>query len=420
MPGQKTYLRSLEKTGIRLGLSHVSDLMQRLGNPQNTYHSVLVGGTNGKGSTAAMLASILSAAGLKTGLYTSPHLFDFRERIKINGSPLTSREMEALTEEIKAKCREPITYFEFATALGFLYFGRKEIDIAVLEVGMGGRLDATNIVQPQLSIITNVSLEHSEYLGNNLATIAGEKAGIIKENGTCLSAVRQKNVIGVLQEQCRRKKCRLLLLGRDIKVRRAKAGQFNYYGVCRDLKDVKLPLIGHHQADNAALALGAIEVLVKKEFKIEEYQVRAGLSATKWAGRLEIIGRTPDIVLDGAHNPAGTSVLARALLSDFSFEKLVVIFGVLNDKDARGMIRKLKDIVDVFIFTRPPGERGCDPQKLAGFVENFRGKIEMINIPGEALTRALKIAGSKDLICVTGSLYLVAEVKKAFSKSSDK
>ncbi|MEN6465385.1 MAG: folylpolyglutamate synthase/dihydrofolate synthase family protein [Syntrophaceae bacterium] len=408
------YLESLEKSGIKLGLSAVSGLMKRLGDPQNKYKSVLIAGTNGKGSTAAMLAAILSSAGLSVGLYTSPHLSDFRERIRINSALITKKELSSLIEEVRGRVTEQVTYFEFTTALAFLYFFRKEADIAVLEVGMGGRLDATNLVNPEVSIITNISLEHREYLGSSLSQIAREKAGIIKKNGICITGAAQRDVLDVIEETCAGRKSRLLVLGRDFRVRDAGSGAFSYKGICRDFQRLRTPLLGKHQIKNAALALAAVEVLGAKGAEISDEQVSRGIENTRWEGRLEVLRERPFVIADGAHNPAGITALLKAIPANFKYRKLIFILGVLRDKNYRAMFRKIFQMADHIILTRPDTGRGLEPELFGA----DSPKVTMRSSPREALQMALSMAGPRDLICATGSLYLIADIRELINKDN--
>lgn len=411
------FLKSLEKSGIRFGLTAISGLMERLGNPQNEFRSILIAGTNGKGSTAAMLYSIISRSGLRVGLYTSPHLSDFRERIRINNALIKKNELASLINEVRGCLKEQLTYFEFTTALAFLYFARKRVDLAVLEVGMGGRLDATNLVVPEVSIITNISLEHREYLGSSLSQIAREKAGIIKRNGICITGATQGPVLAVIEETCARRKSRLLVLGRDVRVRAAADGTFDYKGVYRSFKRLKTPLLGRHQVRNAALALAAAEILAgapgAKGMEISDGQISLGLNDTRWEGRLEILRERPLVIADGAHNPAGISVLLKAIAANFQYRKLIFILGVLQDKDYRAMFRRISRMADSIILTRPASDRGLEPERFGADLPN----VMIVPRPDEAVARALSLAGPRDLICAAGSLYLIADVRKIVNRN---
>jgi dihydrofolate synthase/folylpolyglutamate synthase len=406
------YLTSLNKIGIRFGLDPIRLLLERLHNPQNSYPAVLIAGTNGKGSVAAMTAAILSSSGFKTGLYTSPDLIDFRERIRINDRMIGRDEAMHCTEAVKEKITEDISYFEFLTAMAFLHFHRKRVDIAVLEIGMGGRLDATNVVNPLLSVITNISLEHREYLGNTLEKIAREKGGIIKKRGTCLTAATQKPVIETLKTLCRERGATLYRLGEEIRTRSHRDGTFSYRGIGASYERLVCPLVGRHQVANAALALAAVELIGDKGFGADERAVVEGLGKTLWEGRLELLQRNPMLLVDGAHNPAGAATLRRALINDFSYRHLWLIFGVLGDKDYRAMVKRLFPLANTVILTRPDSDRALPLDILLPMARAFHKHVEVIENPGDALRQTLSQAREKDLVCIAGSLYLVGEIKK--------
>jgi dihydrofolate synthase / folylpolyglutamate synthase len=406
------YLSGLNRMGIRLGLDPVRSLLKRLHDPQNAFSSVLIAGTNGKGSTAAMTASILTTGGFKTGLYTSPHLIDFRERIRIDGRMISPEETVICTKEVKGQIREEISYFEFLTAMAFLHFQRQQVEIAVLEVGMGGRLDAANVVTPLVSVITNISLEHREYLGNTLQEIAREKGGIVKTGGTCLTAARQKRVIETLGAICRENGAALYRVGREIRTTVRRDGVFSYRGVGRRYERLVCPLPGRHQLVNAALALGVSELIGEAGFPVDDRAVAEGLRKTRWEGRLEVLQRAPMLLADGAHNPAGVASLCLALRNDFSYRYLFLIFGVLGDKDYPAMVKRLFPLADRVFLTRPCSERALPLDTLLSAARGYHTKIDVVESPGAALSRAFALAGEADLICVAGSLYLVGEIKK--------
>jgi len=409
------YLNRLGHRGINMGLGPTARLLQRLDNPQNRYTSILIGGTNGKGSVAAILSSMLEKTGKTIGLYTSPHLVDFRERIRVNGRMIAPDRLHRLIERVREESRGDVTFFEFTTALAFLHFYLAGVDIAICEVGMGGRLDATNLVIPEVSVITNVSLEHREYLGNDLPSIAWEKGGIIKEGGTCITAATQPTVIDVLEGICNDRRARLLRYGKDMKIRKTGRGKLFYRGLEETFGNLHLPLAGRHQVTNAALALAVIEVLDRKGWAIDRHAVYEGMHEVRWEGRLETLCHEPQIILDGAHNPAGISALCRALVADFSYERLICVFGVMTDKDKRGMLRRLAGIASHIILTRPREDRASQMDELRDGAGRLGISHEIIPESKRAVERALALAGSKDLICITGSLYLVGEIKKSFS-----
>ena len=329
------YLAGLNVDAMHFGLAAITELLSRLGNPQKSYKTILIAGTNGKGSTAAMTASILCRAGYKVGLYTSPHLVDVRERIVVNGKKISRKEFGRIVGYVKDKKKQYVTYFEFLTAAALVYFQRQKIDIAVLEVGLGGRLDATNVCNPLVSVITNIAFDHMDYLGNTLESITREKAGIVKRKGICVTAVKQEKVLEVLKNVCRQRQAKLCCLGSDIKIKKQKNGSLNYRGLHRNLKNLIIPLQGDHQLSNAALALATIEFIEKKGFSVDDTAIYAGLKNTHWEGRLEVLKNDPCFILDGAHNPAGISALCRSLKNDFSYRRLILIFGALADKNYR-------------------------------------------------------------------------------------
>jgi len=411
------HFSGLKSADIRLGLGPITQLLNRFKNPQDAYSTMLIGGTNGKGSIAAMVASVLARSGYRVGLYTSPHLIDIRERIRINGDMILPEEMDELIKEIKSLSPGNITYFEFLTAVAFLYFYRKRVDLAVLEVGLGGRLDATNVVSPLISVISNISLEHCEYLGNRLEDIAWEKGGIIKNGGNCITAVKQRRVVQFLEVICRSRGANLIKLGREIKIDIHDDGSFSYRGTEKRYNRLICPLRGRHQIDNAALAVGVIEYVAKKGFEVEDNAVYAGIRDVRWEGRLEVLRFAPVVLVDGAHNAAGASVLSDALTKEFTYKKLIMVFGVLNDKDYRTMVKKLIPRADRVILTRPASERALPPEAIVPIARQYLRNIDVVEDTHEALKKALSIAAQDDLICVTGSLYLVGEIKRIFLES---
>jgi dihydrofolate synthase/folylpolyglutamate synthase len=410
------YLDSLNVDTMRFGLTAITDLLSRLGNPQNSYKIILIAGTNGKGSTAAMTSSILCSAGYKVGLYTSPHLVDVRERIVINGKKISLKEFNRTIAYVKDKKEQLVTYFEFLTAVAYVYFQRQKVDIAVLEVGLGGRLDATNVCKPMVSIITNIAFDHIDYLGNTLDSIAREKAGIIKQKGVCITAAKQKKVLEVLKNVCLRRRAKLYCLNSDIKIKKQKDGFLNYQGLYRNLKNLKIPLQGDHQLSNAALALAAIELCTKKGFNIADTAIYAGLKNTHWEARLEVLQNQPLFLLDGAHNPAGISVLCRSLKKDFSYRRLILIFGALADKDYSQMLQKIVPLASIIILTQLKTKRAVPVNDIMETVKKMGYPAIVTENVKQAIERAQALAKKQDLICATGSFYLAGEVKQAFPK----
>lgn len=408
-------LYRLRRFGIQLGLTTISRLLKGLGNPQDDFSSIHVAGTNGKGSIAAFLSSVLTHAGYKVGLYTSPHLVRFNERIQINGRPISDDDVVRVAAAVQRIYTqgEPPTFFECATAMALCHFASEEVDWAVLETGMGGRYDATNVVQPEVSVISNISMEHQEYLGDTLSKIAREKAGIIKPGAGVVTGARQKNALGVIEAIATEKRVPLHRLGKEIRIRKDRQGGFTYKGVNRHWPRVKIGLIGDHQMTNAALALGALELLLDKGLRLPNEAIYAGLSTTRWPGRLEVLSRKPFVLLDGAHNPSAVRTLSKFLDKARPFRRLVMVVGVLEDKQWRPMLRQLAGIADRMILTKPQYERAADPYGLASFVRTIPMEQDLVVIPHlpDAVFLALDEAGPEDAVCITGSLYTVGDAR---------
>lgn len=409
------YLSHLNVDIMRLGLKPITELLRRLGNPQNAFKTILVAGTNGKGSTAGMIASILQSAGHRVGLYTSPHLLDVRERIKINDKMISRSKLDDIVAYLVSKKTRPLTYFEILTAAAFIYFYQEKIDIAVLEVGLGGRLDATNVCKPLVSVITNVSLEHTAYLGRTLSSIAYEKGDIIKKRGICVTAATQKSVLEVFENICRKRNAKLYQLGSAFDIVRRDL-IFDYKGIAFDLKGLSISLAGGFQMINAALAITAIESVRNKGISADEKAIRQGLKKVKLPARLEVLCRKPLFILDGAHNPGGISALSREIREGFVYRRLILIFACLKDKDYVRMLEAIAPLTYRVIVAPLNTARTQVPDKI-------NKKIKMMGCRGllapnvaEAVQEAFSVAADDDLICATGSLYLAAEIKQKFPK----
>ncbi len=404
--------------GIKLGLGTIRQILTNLGNPQRDYTCIHVAGTNGKGSVASSLATILRRAGYKTGLYTSPHLVRFNERIQVNNRQISNKNVLAAynaVRQVHHGSREP-TFFEFATAMALYEFGRQRVDWAVIETGMGGRLDATNIIQPAVSIITNISLEHREYLGHTLEQIAAEKAGIIKYRKPVLTAVRQKAALGVITESAKAKKAPLFRLGRDFRIRRTPTGRFSYYGLKHNWSNLQTALRGSHQADNAALVLAACELISERGGNLEPADIRAGLRTNKWPGRLETVSSEPMIILDGAHNLAAARNLARFLSSNLTGRPLSLVIGILDDKPYKAMLKFLLPLANRVVITRARTGRALDPRKLQKIAEQLRVDSVVIPDVARAVKHAVDECPPEGAVCIAGSLYVVGEAKEALEK----
>ena len=411
-----TYLYGLQKFGIKFGLRKVSKLLARLGNPQEGLPCIHIAGTNGKGSTAAFISSILSKAGYRVGLYTSPHLISFTERIKINNREISKSDVIRLTSLLKNKSndKDNITYFEIVTAMALLYFKEKKVDLSILEVGMGGRLDATNIVTPLLSVITNISKEHEFYLGNSLLKIANEKAGIIKKNSVLITGATQPKVLSLFKKRCRTKKTRYYQFGKDISYKLANHNYFHYYGLRNSLEGLNVGLLGEHQIKNAAIALASVEILRGKRYHIEDNAIYQGLSNVHWPGRLEVLKKSPIVVIDGAHNPAAMKNLKKVLFTEFNFRKLILVIGIMEDKDIRAMFKQIAPFAHKVILCEPNMDRAASTKIIAKRLQEWNVKYHQIKDVKEAVIYALSIANPKDLICVTGSLFTVGEARRIF------
>jgi dihydrofolate synthase/folylpolyglutamate synthase len=399
-------------------LRRMAELLDRLENPHLTSPAIHVGGTKGKGSTAAMIASALSAAGYRTGLYTSPHLHTFRERITIDGGMITEEEFAALTERLQPEIDEvnrrhdygEITTFEILTALAFAFFMERRVDFQVLEVGLGGRLDATNVVMPRIAVITSISLDHAEVLGDSLAKIAGEKVGIIKPGTLVISAPQSNEVEGVIEEVCRSKGVSLITVGRDVTWRKLKSdlsGQFfEVKGKAGNHKLI-IPLLGEHQLENAAVAVAALEAL-----DIGVVDIARGLAQVQWPGRLEILRHEPLFLADGAHNADSANRLRETIEKYLHFDRLILILGASSDKDIAGIVGALAPLSSQAIVTRSRHPRALAPNLLLEELEKQGVKGELAESVSSAVERAMEMAGPRDLICATGSLFVAAEARE--------
>ncbi len=395
-------LHALGRLGVDLGLERIARVLGGLGDPQRRYASIHLAGTNGKGSTAAMLAACLREAGLRTGLYTSPHLCRFSERIQVDGREIPPDRVATLLERVLA-LDPALTFFEAATAIGLLHLAEEGVEVAVVETGLGGRLDATNVVAPRVSVITRLGLDHQELLGPDLASIAREKAGIIKAGTPVVAAAAEPEAEAVLHARCAEVSAPLLLEGRDFEVTAAEDGA-SYRGQRGSLAGLALALRGEHQQGNAALCLAALEVLGERGPRIPEAAIRRGLAAVRWPGRLEWIG---EHLLDGAHNPAGARVLARYL--EGQGRPLVVVAGILGPKDPAAVLAPILPHASALILTRPRSARALPPGELAAAARGLGYPGRITEAPGlEAALAGVKESGP---VLITGSLYLVGEAR---------
>jgi dihydrofolate synthase/folylpolyglutamate synthase len=413
-------LYGLTTMGIKLGLDNTSRLLDHFGNPQLAIPTVHIAGTNGKGSTAAFTESILRASGKKVGLYTSPHLLKFNERIQINRSPISDSELaETILKVEKAvdRLNIPVTFFEFTTVMAFLHFYENQTDWNVIEVGMGGRLDSTNLCKVEASIITSIGLDHTQYLGKSLEQIAYEKACIIKDFGTVFADIEDKSARNVVRQVARDRSAKLKLLGKDFKAEFnavTPEGQTIDFSFGKyQMKAIEVPLVGRHQVANAGLALAACHKL--KGVKPDSAVLQKGLESTRWEGRVEVVSRNPTLVLDSAHNPDGVRSLTQTLQEYFSFERCLLVLGMMKDKECDEMLKIFSQIGDRFILVKPSQERAQDPDDLAKKLSKCQKPIEVIPDLKSALEKAEKTSTPNDLICITGSIFTVSEAKQFFA-----
>ncbi len=413
------FLFSLQKVGIKFGLNRTENLLARLGNPHKTYPSVHIAGTNGKGSTAAILSAILYQHGFRVGLYTSPHLVRFTERFRIDEAEISrERIFEVFQKVMDVVDGDQLpTFFEAVTAMAFQLFAEESVHWAVVETGMGGRLDATNVLEPDVCVITNVALDHQEFLGTTLSAVAREKAGIIKRATPVVTGARQPVVQSVLKTKCMRKDAPLYRLGTHFRVRRNSAHRFHYHGIHHRWSNLPLNLIGEHQHTNAALALAALEVLESEgKLRLDPELVREGLQNVHWPGRLEVLEYAPTVIVDGAHNPHGVESLRTTLNNHFHYKNLHLIMAVMADKNIREMFRRLLPLAKTAIFTRPRYGRAADPELLRRLARPYIQRHYVIPNPADAIAQAKTLAESDDLICITGSLYFVGEIKELYGE----
>jgi dihydrofolate synthase/folylpolyglutamate synthase len=393
--------------------------LERLGNPHLKAKSLHITGTNGKGSTSAMLAAVLTAAGYKTGLYTSPHLHTMRERFMIDGRMISEEDIARITStvfpHIEAVNRQAefgkLTVFEILTIIGFVYFAEKACDFQVME-GMGGRFDATNVILPEVCLLTSISYDHTEVLGDTLTKIAGEKCGIIKPGCSVVSHPQVEEVQKVIQQTCSEKGVSLVQVGRDV-VSESINHDFEHqelliHGRLEDYQ-VRLPLLGQYQLNNAAAATAAIEILVGKGYKISSDNLKTGLGSVDFPGRMQIVSRKPFIVLDGGHNPGAARSLKEALLEYFKPNKSILIIGISGDKDIAGIVRELAPVFNKVIITAANNPRSAKFEVLASEFSRKGIKAQIAQDIPTAIKEASTIAAEDDLICITGSLFVVGE-----------
>ncbi len=412
----------LPRSGVVWDTKRIERLLEKLGNPHLAARTVHIAGTKGKGSTSAMIASILKEAGNRVGLYTSPHLLSYTERIRVDGQPISEAAWAGLVAQIRPhveavnaeKTYGELTTFELYTAMAFVHYRNIRSDWQVVEVGLGGRLDATNVVRPRACVITSISYDHMEVLGNTLAEIAGEKAGIVKPGVPVVSAPQAPEAMVVIERVCRERGARLVKVGSDVTWR---AGGFDTGGQSFHLKglfheyDLKIPLLGEHQLENAACAAAAAELLSLKKPSIVK-----GLPKVDWPGRLQLLRRQPQVIVDGAHNVYSLQKLGEALRKHFKYDRLVLILGFSSDKDVPGMVGEAVKMTGEIITTASVSPRSVKPDALAEEFAKRGVKARVTRSVAEALELALETARPDDLICAAGSIFVVAEVMELLKR----
>ena len=410
-----SYIHGLYRKGTKPSLHRIEYLLQQLGNPHKKLKFVHIAGTNGKGSTAAMTASILQAAGYKAGLYTSPYIYRFNERIQINGNQIPDEDVVALTKKIRAladQMPEKPTEFDFVTAMAMTYFAREGCDMVVLEVGVGGALDTTNIIDtPEVAVITNIGLDHTDLLGDTLAKIAAVKAGIIKENGCAVTYRGAPEVEAVYESVCREKNANWRKADFDslVSVSHGLEGQVFH---CGNRKNLELPLLGAHQLNNAAVVLSIIDSLIEKGWKITEDHIRAGMKNVTWPGRFDIMHRDPLFIIDGGHNPQCIQALVKNIADYLTGRRLIVLSGVLADKDYADMFRPVMPYAETFVCITPDNPRKMEAKDLAQYLTGVGAQAEAFDEVAQGVRRAIELAGKDGVVLCFGSLYSISTIRE--------
>ena len=410
-------LNSFQKFGIKLGLERIKYICKKLGNPQDKYQIIHVGGSNGKGSVCQFLNSILCLNGYKVGVYTSPHLQRFSERFVVDGKKISEKEIINLFEKIKPiveEMKDTPTFFEVTTAMAFQYFSDKKVEYAIIEVGLGGRFDATNIVNPLVSVITNVSLEHQDRLGKKIEEIAFEKAGIIKNKVAVVTATSGK-ALEVIKKKLIENNNSAIFVDKNF-YEKISGGidwqQYLIHGVLKDY-DLKIQMPGTFQGENLAVAIATVEALQRNGVFITDESIVKGAECTKYIGRMEIFGFEPILLLDGAHNIAGISALKESIEKDFVFKNLILIIGILSDKNIDAMLKIITQIADKVIVTKSSNEKACNSVflKNKALKAGFKKEIVVKEKLTDAIAFAKSVAKKDDLILITGSLFTVGDAR---------
>ena len=420
------YLESLGTFGIQLGLKRIEALLAELGNPERRFRSIHVTGTNGKGSTTALLTSILHAAGIRTGMYISPHLVDYPERMTLNGQEISREEFAAMigktrfaAEAIQVQGMESPTEFEVLTAAAFLWFAEKQVEMAVVEVGLGGLLDSTNVIAPEISVITNVTLEHTDRCGGTVAEIASHKAGIIKTGAPVVTGATGE-ALTVIEAVAARKYSACSVLNREFFVSDVVIGEteqsFLFSGPAEPPQRYRMRLLGRHQADNAALAIHVCQCLAENEPRLTAAAILSGVAEAHWPGRFEILPGAPTVILDGAHNPDGVRTLRHTLEAVYPERAIVFLFGVLADKDHGEMARRLFHPSDRAIVVEPNSPRAASACEIADEISGYVAAVSVAADIASGLLQAKLWAGPQGIVCVAGSLYMIGDARQLLLK----
>jgi len=409
------YLLQLERMGIKLGLENTNRLLSHLGNPHKTYPSIHIAGTNGKGSTAVIIESILANSGYRVGLYTSPHLVDFRERIRINGHLISQKYVTDFFSDIREKFQSiNPTFFEAVTVLAFNYFRDEKVDLAIIETGMGGQFDATNVLTPTASVITNIDYEHTSHLGNDLSKIAFEKAGIIKNGIPVVTATHQIEAKRVIRQVCQQRKAKLISVFDEtqwvIKEINERKTELDIFTRSQKYYNLRLTLPGRHQLENAICAIIAAELAEPIGIKVTSTGASLGFRNIKWPGRLQRISKEPEVILDVGHNPGAMKTLYEYFKEFYNGCHVVAVFGILSDKDSNRMLAELNRFTNVIIITEPVTDRAADTDTLARQASRITSNFQIIPHVRDAFKAALDYAKDDDVVLVTGSHYTVGEV----------
>ncbi len=421
------YIHSTYKFGSKLGLDNIRDLLRRLGDPHRQFKVLHVGGTNGKGSVTSMLTHVLFEEGYKVGMFISPYLERFTERIQVNLKEIKPEELAHITALVKEKVEEMVnegrnhpTEFEIVTAIGFVYFAQQQVDYAVVEVGLGGRLDATNVVDPLVSVITSISYDHMDILGNTLDKIAYEKAGIIKPGRPVVTYPQPPEAMEVIRNVARQRNAQLYEVNSDgIVVHSSEIGKqsFDYTFDGETLSNIVIRLTGRHQILNAATALTALVVLGRQGITVSQRAIYDGMKRAVWPGRIEVLQHQPYVLLDGAHNATGAQALADTIKEYFADRKIILVIGVSKDKEVDAILKALCPLAESVIVTKYDGMRAMEPEELAGRVKQYTSaRITVEQDSEKAMEAGLRSVKPDDVLLFTGSLYLIGEIRSFFNR----